>query len=459
MPCLLYFTTLLLFTVLLSFATTTAASTEEDNHFSSNVGLFLPTTTNKLHARRDHVTNEEEEKPAERTKCPNNSTFSWHAPKKSTCPILSASPLVGGRALKPRLSSSHAPILEKDRYEEDEKQNNEEYDILRIFLLSSASIRHDRTSGVDEVGEFFLETLPTASDLTSVFSETTRDNSDTIATISNATPDQHFVTSSDLDETYCARSQTMRTSPTNLSELSFDGGADTGKNNLIPHGAGAYKKKGLVRNDQPNHSAIDEDSIVNPIANTSALEEYGECEVQTNTILVECNLNDDVQELRQERGVSPPLILDSEQNRKLVTRFIGAIFRELVIVSFDEIDRNEKRSKSHAKTQMGFPGIACRYCLGRGNNLDANQRKMRSGRYFPQNFRTIKDTRTVKGVYHHLLRCPHCPGHVKENIRKLAAAHVSHEHKEKCVQMRGGLTRFFEIVWKSLHTSRRKRPS
>ena len=183
---------------------------------------------------------------------------------------------------------------------------------------------------------------------------------------------------------------------------------------------------------------------------------------------------------KEEKGTIhsyPPGLLQNttaSTNRHLVTRYILSIFDELIVVPYDDIDRKEKRGISHKSNKNGFPGFACRHCLGRQGRMHQHDTRTnfhsnkpaslpsppappapvinrRSGRYFPKQFTTFKDNRFVLGIGSHLMKCENCPEPVKRNLERLSQDHHDFEHKVKCLKHRGGLTLFLKDIWRLLH--------
>lgn len=166
--------------------------------------------------------------------------------------------------------------------------------------------------------------------------------------------------------------------------------------------------------------------------------------------------------------IPPGSLLISEKEREklqdLVSEFTMAVFSQLILVQFDEKDRIEKRSKSHQNTLIGYTGVACRYCLGRGGeeknrgifstkaDIDTSRR---SGRYFPTRFRTFKDARTLRGMFLHFTKSchNHTPKDVREKLLKLSQIHYVHGgHRDKIIRKHGALTRFHQILWNKLRS-------
>jgi hypothetical protein len=170
---------------------------------------------------------------------------------------------------------------------------------------------------------------------------------------------------------------------------------------------------------------------------------------------------------------SPSLLHNTTASTNhLVTRYILSIFDELIVVPYDDIDRKEKRGVSHKSNKNGFPGFACRHCLGRRGRMHQHDTRSnfhsnkpaslpspppapvinwRSGRYFPKHFTTFKDNRFVLGIGAHLMKCEECPEPVKRNLERLSQDHHNFEHKEKCSKHRGGLTLFLRDTWRHIH--------
>ena len=136
------------------------------------------------------------------------------------------------------------------------------------------------------------------------------------------------------------------------------------------------------------------------------------------------------------QGVVVRALLNSA-DRVLVTAFTYEVMSELEIVTFATRDRRGNRGK----TEIGFPGLACRYCKGCSG---------RTGRYFPSSIRTLADSKkTLFTVHRHLASCSHCPPIVKRKLGALFSLH-STELKEKC-KRHGSQRAFYRIIWETMH--------
>jgi len=88
--------------------------------------------------------------------------------------------------------------------------------------------------------------------------------------------------------------------------------------------------------------------------------------------------------------------------------------------------------------QVGFPGLACRYCGGRPS----------FGRYFPNSVRSFAQTTSSQTIISHVTQyCQECPADIREWIIRMQ----KREGKSSVSSSYGSRKVFFENVWARMH--------
>jgi hypothetical protein len=87
--------------------------------------------------------------------------------------------------------------------------------------------------------------------------------------------------------------------------------------------------------------------------------------------------------------------------------------------------------------EVGFPGIACRHCVGQSG----------SGRYFPASEASISQTTTSQTIMNHVRSCRSCPASVREALEAAKRARPAHDGKRLEKPKHGGRKVFFHRLW------------
>lgn len=146
----------------------------------------------------------------------------------------------------------------------------------------------------------------------------------------------------------------------------------------------------------------------------------------------------------------PKLLSPDEEQDRHATMFVFKVFSQLEICHFRIEDIKGRRAANH---DIGYPGMACQFCLGVSKKSDSDCMMGRGGRYFPTSFKTLVDSgKTLFAIHKHLLDCKKCPKHVKDELKILRKEHDI----EKKQLRRGSNVKFCTNIWNRLYGDRPK---
>jgi hypothetical protein len=116
-----------------------------------------------------------------------------------------------------------------------------------------------------------------------------------------------------------------------------------------------------------------------------------------------------------------------------LTDFVVKVMEQVVPCRANDRDAGKKFRRIH----VGYPGMACRHCLGAAGE----------GRYF---FTTLESLTTASTVLEkHVLKCPAVPPEIKSEV---AAAKVTHPGQRKAL-VAGSQQGYFNRLWDRLRSS------
>ena len=146
----------------------------------------------------------------------------------------------------------------------------------------------------------------------------------------------------------------------------------------------------------------------------------------------------------------PKLFSPDEEQDRHATRFVFKVFSQLEICHFRIEDIKGRRAANH---DIGYPGMACHYCLGVSKKSESDCMMGRGGRYFPTSFKTLVDSgKTLFAIHKHLMDCKKCPKHVKDELKILRKEHDIEKKQLK----RGSNVKFCTNIWNRLYGDRPK---
>lgn len=87
--------------------------------------------------------------------------------------------------------------------------------------------------------------------------------------------------------------------------------------------------------------------------------------------------------------------------------------------------------------KVGFPGLACKHCVGQAG----------CGRYFPASEASLSQTTTSQTIMNHVRNCRRCPMEIRENLELMKRARMGPDGKRLDKPKHGGRKIFFRRLW------------
>jgi len=87
--------------------------------------------------------------------------------------------------------------------------------------------------------------------------------------------------------------------------------------------------------------------------------------------------------------------------------------------------------------KVGFPGLACKHCVGQAG----------CGRYFPASEASLSQTTTSQTIMNHVRNCRRCPMEIRENLELMKRARMGPDGKRLDKPKHGGRKVFFRRLW------------
>lgn len=87
--------------------------------------------------------------------------------------------------------------------------------------------------------------------------------------------------------------------------------------------------------------------------------------------------------------------------------------------------------------KVGFPGIACRHCVGQAG----------CGRYFPATEASLSQTTTSQTIMNHVRNCRRCPTHIRDELEIMKRERTGPDGKKLEKPKHGGRKVFFHRLW------------
>jgi hypothetical protein len=135
-------------------------------------------------------------------------------------------------------------------------------------------------------------------------------------------------------------------------------------------------------------------------------------------------------------SITDPLSVVTDDDREYATTYLYKLMAQMQKCVATDADC----SKNGGRCKTGFPGLACRYCLGVNGT--------RAGRYFPLTFKTFANPNsTTYWMNDHMLKC-----HMNElDVKNLEALHNSRASGRDDLEVVRYETTFFQRIWNRLH--------
>lgn len=126
-----------------------------------------------------------------------------------------------------------------------------------------------------------------------------------------------------------------------------------------------------------------------------------------------------------------PLVFPEDQ--PLISDFLYLTLQQMAPCFLMEADR----VGCYKLRQVGFPGLACRHCVGQAG----------CGRYFPASEASLSQTTTSQTIMNHVRNCRRCPIEIRENLDIMKRNRIRPDGKRSDKPKHGGRKVFFHRLW------------
>eukprot|EP00977_Amphora_coffeiformis_P011399 scaffold2760_cov167-Amphora_coffeaeformis.AAC.13 len=126
-----------------------------------------------------------------------------------------------------------------------------------------------------------------------------------------------------------------------------------------------------------------------------------------------------------------PLVFPNDKN--LISDYLYLTLEQMAPCNLMEADR----VGCYKNRDIGFPGLACRHCVGQAG----------SGRYFPASEASLSQTTTSQTVMNHVRNCRRCPIEIRENLEIMKRNRMGPDGKRADKPKHGGRKVFFHRLW------------
>ena len=126
-----------------------------------------------------------------------------------------------------------------------------------------------------------------------------------------------------------------------------------------------------------------------------------------------------------------PLVF--EEDKPLISDFLYLTLEQMSPCKLMEADR----VGCYKTRKVGFPGLACRHCVGQAG----------CGRYFPASEASLSQTTTSQTIMNHVRNCRRCPLDIRENLEIMKRARMGPDGKRADKPKHGGRKVFFHRLW------------
>jgi hypothetical protein len=128
---------------------------------------------------------------------------------------------------------------------------------------------------------------------------------------------------------------------------------------------------------------------------------------------------------------SKPLVFP--EDKALISDYLYLTLEQMAVTTLMEADR----VGCYKTRRVGFPGLACRHCVGQAG----------CGRYFPASEASLSQTTTSQTIMNHVRNCRRCPVEIRENLEIMKRNRMGPEGKRSDKPKHGGRKVFFHRLW------------
>ena len=128
---------------------------------------------------------------------------------------------------------------------------------------------------------------------------------------------------------------------------------------------------------------------------------------------------------------SRPLVFP--EDKPLISDYLYLTLEQMGPCTLMEADR----VGCYKTRKVGFPGLACRHCVGQAG----------CGRYFPASEASLSQTTTSQTIMNHVRNCRRCPIEIRENLEIMKRNRMGPDGKRADKPKHGGRKVFFHRLW------------
>ena len=143
-------------------------------------------------------------------------------------------------------------------------------------------------------------------------------------------------------------------------------------------------------------------------------------------------------EPESEDNLPPPPPVDARplvfpEDEDLISDYLYLTLQQMAPCFLMEADR----VGCYKTRKVGFPGLACRHCVGQAG----------CGRYFPASEASLSQTTTSQTIMNHVRNCRRCPIEIRENLEIMKRSRMGPDGKRSEKPKHGGRKVFFHRLW------------
>lgn len=126
-----------------------------------------------------------------------------------------------------------------------------------------------------------------------------------------------------------------------------------------------------------------------------------------------------------------PLVFPND--KPLISDYLYLTLEQMAPCTLMEADR----VGCYKTRKVGFPGLACRHCVGQAG----------CGRYFPASEASLSQTTTSQTIMNHVRNCRRCPVEIRESLEIMKRNRMGPDGKRSDKPKHGGRKVFFHRLW------------
>eukprot|EP00934_Nitzschia_sp_Nitz4_P007239 Nitzschia sp. Nitz4//scaffold11_size288233//216253//219668//NITZ4_000803-RA/size288233-snap-gene-0.57-mRNA-1//-1//CDS//3329534161//7229//frame0 len=191
------------------------------------------------------------------------------------------------------------------------------------------------------------------------------------------------------------------------------------------------KRQGLVDTPHGIHFGRDPFGPLPPLSGPSVNSKEGRKRKELKAEDAEPMEEKDVGEAPQPPVDDRPLVFP--EDKSLISDYLYLTLEQMCPCVLMEADR----VGCYKTRKIGFPGLACRHCVGQAG----------CGRYFPASEASLSQTTTSQTIMNHVRNCRRCPVEIRENLELMKRARMGPDGKRADKPKHGGRKVFFNRLW------------